>query len=280
MNFQQRRPIHAQRRGGFTLAEILIAMAVFLIGFIAVASLFPAAAVLQKRTIDDVHIDEVARSAKAMIAGRRFLGSNISTDGDAIDTDGQVHPMPSTGTGLTSSISGWTIQDRSFPTIVGAPYNADYFWVPVVRDADTATGSRDWQVFLFVLRRDGGTQYNLSAAPARNANPSDDNTAAPLNFVPKVRSIAASRTSVNTISIGTGPGGNLLPTGDRRFIAGDLMLDNNVVIYRVATSTDDDVRVDGLVPADLPLTDVWYGHRGSGGEPTCKKIIILTNAVN
>ena len=56
MNSQHLIPVPASVAGrrGFTLLEVLVAMSIFAIGFVAVAALFPAASVLQKKTVDDL----------------------------------------------------------------------------------------------------------------------------------------------------------------------------------------------------------------------------------
>lgn len=53
-------------RRAFTLLEVLLAIGIFVIGFVAVASMFPVAAVMQKNTVADVTGQQFARTLRAM----------------------------------------------------------------------------------------------------------------------------------------------------------------------------------------------------------------------
>lgn len=88
----------------FTLSEVLIAMAIFLIGFIAIASLFPAAAYLQKQTIDEINLDYVKGNAQAMVSV--WTPDPQNNPLSAIPQDGFMHP-----------VDMFTRQDRTYPSV-------------------------------------------------------------------------------------------------------------------------------------------------------------------
>ena len=90
-------------RRGFTLLEVLISIGIFAIGMVAVAAIFPTAAILQKRAVEANLAVQIADSVKAMIQARRWdkvPGPNyIGNDVDAaIPDDEDVHPLHSIDT--------------------------------------------------------------------------------------------------------------------------------------------------------------------------------------
>ncbi len=52
---------------GFSLMEVLIAMGIFLIGIVAVAAVFPTGVAVQRRTVEDLTSQAVARNAKQIM---------------------------------------------------------------------------------------------------------------------------------------------------------------------------------------------------------------------
>ena len=68
----------------------MLAMGIFVIGFVAVASIFPAAAILQKATVEDAVSQQFVRSATALLEGRQLS----TTDLDSGTVDYSVHPLP------------------------------------------------------------------------------------------------------------------------------------------------------------------------------------------
>ena len=82
----------SRRRPGFTLTEVLISLGIFAIGAIAVASLFPVAALLQKETADSILSQQAATNARATIEG---IGVTY-VEGDNTTDLGMYHALPST----------------------------------------------------------------------------------------------------------------------------------------------------------------------------------------
>jgi len=183
------RAVVARRPGGrgFTVLEIMLAMGVFVVGFVAVLTLFPAAIVLQKQTVQDLEVQRVVQDATALLRARpwtawRIPPNNIGTLRQEI-TDANLYllyPLLNDAE-LTDPLNGngvlWSPVDRSFPRQTGswsspqAPsYNvrhldgreARYFWVPLVKrlkvNADNPT-AEDWTLFLCILRQEEHPVY-------------------------------------------------------------------------------------------------------------------------
>lgn len=116
--------------------EVMIAMGIFAIGMIAIASIFPAATLLQRETMDDVLAQQSLRNATAILNSKPLNHDEL--EAIALETyaasngmDVQTKPL-------------YSLRDRS---------NADgMHWVPLVRRMKTISGPEDWQVFLFILR--------------------------------------------------------------------------------------------------------------------------------
>ena len=72
------------RGRGFSMIETTIAIGVFAIGFVAVASIFPVATLLQKQVANDVLVQQVERNVTALLQARPFtvqeLNNNINFD--------------------------------------------------------------------------------------------------------------------------------------------------------------------------------------------------------
>ena len=196
---------------GFSVTETLIAMAIFAVGFAAVASIFPVGAVLQQNTADDVLAQQVADNARALITGRKFrheiltdtdsvagypdaLPENLQvqpvlqtkSDGSALDPAGQL--KHSSGPGDPHIWEHWQLNDRSYFFVresvgyhpqhtleLGNPdateFNRSYYWVPLIRRTKIPTSAPDWQVFVFVLR--GGTPAHAAHGYDRHGITSD-----------------------------------------------------------------------------------------------------------
>ncbi len=63
------RPRNPRVRGGFTLNEVLVALGILAIGSVAVASLFPTAAFLQKEAVKETLRQNHTRSTDALLEG-------------------------------------------------------------------------------------------------------------------------------------------------------------------------------------------------------------------
>lgn len=92
-------------RSAFTLLEVLLAIGIFVIGFVAVASMFPVAAMLQKETVRDVEQQQFGRSVKSLI--------------DAIATDAKLAaaPISAVNDGTVFDVSSIvSAEDRAYPS--------------------------------------------------------------------------------------------------------------------------------------------------------------------
>jgi prepilin-type N-terminal cleavage/methylation domain-containing protein len=69
---------HNRAAGAFTLVEVLIALGIFAIGMVAVASVFPSAAILQKQAVLDARAKQDTRSAEAMFVGKGLKQSELT----------------------------------------------------------------------------------------------------------------------------------------------------------------------------------------------------------
>jgi len=166
------RTLH-RRRAGFTLAEVLISLGVFAIGMIAVASLFPVAAILQKETANDILGAQSTTNARATLeaVGLTYRPATAAvTDGDLDDyytlwgLNTRVvrpvgTPFPS-GFDGTSFFNRYNLAERSFPTTEADVQARDHYWFFFARDSAGNAASPSWQGFVLVVEREQGQDYN------------------------------------------------------------------------------------------------------------------------
>lgn len=159
------------KRNGFTLAEVLISIGVFAIGMIAVASLFPVGALLQKETADDILAKQASTNARATIEaiGLTYIQGDPDTD------LGMYHPAPTSGTNVvmpvgagpgpfgavapTTFFDRFPLDSRSFPSTEDQPNDRDHFAFFFVRDSGGSPASPSWQGFILVVDREDGQDY-------------------------------------------------------------------------------------------------------------------------
>lgn len=269
---------------GFTLMEALVALGIFTIGFVAVAALFPAAAILQNQTISEVRAQQFSDNVRAMVKSHKFIKDDLLdtpapdiVDGN-VDIGQRVHRFNYTAAGYAD----WTLRDRSYPVRTTDPLLNDFYWVPLVRDADTQADSHEWQVFIFVLRREPGASYSQTEigdpAGADTANPNDfddKGTPAPGDDtfpVPKVRRLTGFTAAQGSTTITN------IPNASNIFKIGDWLLDNNGVVYRVtAVTPPSTIGINSFITASPnPVTELWYADPGTGGRSPARRIIVLT----
>lgn len=81
-------------RRAYTLLEVLLAIGIFVIGFVAVAAMFPAAAQMQKSTVDDIQGQQFTRTIKAtvrtMSTETRMMAAGAAKDGQIYDVSASV----------------------------------------------------------------------------------------------------------------------------------------------------------------------------------------------
>lgn len=249
---------------GFTLMEVLVALGIFVLGFAAVAAIFPAAAVLQRNTASDVRTEHLQRSAKAVIQATRVTydpdpdgnPSTVATGGDLAfyhsatsSTEQRLLPFENSGGDLTPE-EVWPLDTRSFPGTTVVPAQRDFFWLPLIRDRNGDPTNPDWQMVVFVLQRRNNVDY---AASGRTYAELDAIT------IPGLSAVSATASgSTFTVSSTT--------TGLRE---NDILVDNIGGIYKVDSvaigATTTDITVTGVIVQQGSLPDaVWYAPRPAG----------------
>lgn len=165
------------RRAGFTLAEVLISLGVFGIGMIAVASLFPVAAVLQKETADDILGTQSTLNARATLEaiGLTYRPGTVPvTDGDLDDYYTAFGPGTNSvlpvGTFLPNGFDGtsfynrYHVRDRAYPTTEADAFARDHYWYFFARDLAGNSASPSWQGFVYLVdKEEDQTIANLEA---------------------------------------------------------------------------------------------------------------------
>lgn len=243
----------ATRAGGFTLIEVLIAIGIFGIGLVAVASIFPVAILLQKQTVQEVESTHFGRNTKAIVAAKGFEAS--SGDWDTIASTNRVAPMPE------DAMDKWSLGDRSYNTLENWDQRR-VFWVPLCFDADLST-DKAWQVLVFVVRSERDTTYGPVATDPDVANGDDP------NYVPRVKRMQVSLSGVSGMDFDNNP---------RLIRPGEDILDEFGIVYRVREATDTGITVDGAVPGSGNL-DIWYASPAAAGESsTFVKLITLIDS--
>lgn len=258
------RPGLDRRAAGFNLIEVLVAIGVFAIGMVAVASIFPVAILLQKQTVEQIEADHFGRNAQALVAARGFV--DTPANWDAVENDGgaagasadAVAPLPD------GALAEWSLADRSYATLIPADQRA-VFWVPLVYDADPADNAYAWRVYVFVVRGEGEQTYIKAAG---DANPTGEAGA-----VPAVKRQAT--------TLATGAGGALnrfsaFVNADDVVSTGDQVVDQDGLVYTVSDVGTNWIEVDGIIPgAAGGGVDVWYAAKRANGPSTFVDLITL-----
>ncbi|NBC10111.1 MAG: prepilin-type N-terminal cleavage/methylation domain-containing protein [Planctomycetes bacterium] len=249
--------IRPQSARGFTLMEVLVAIGIFAIGLIAVASIFPVAILLQKQTVEEVEATHFGENAKAIVAARGFVASDWSS-------------IANSGAGVVSKMEGmnpddpmddWSLADRSYNTLEPTDERR-VFWVPLCYDSD-ASGDNAWQVFVFVVRGERDTTYGPVAADADIANSLD------AEYVPRVKKLSTTISGANRFDFDNNP---------RLIRPGDEVVDEFGLTYRVSAADNTGVEVDGIIPGSGTI-NIWYAAPSSAGESsTFVKLITLIDS--
>lgn len=265
-----------QRRvAGFSLVEILIALGIFLIGMVAIVSLFPAAAILQRETTQEVIGEMAAQSAAGIIESQRLTytpptGPAAPGTGDI----GSYHSgTGSTNTDVVSIANLYSFADRSYPTgLVDSSYflnadpsddglsitGCDLHWVPFIQDLNGDPVNPNWVVRLFILNADSRAVY--TQGNAADANPTD-----PITF-PKVRSVNATASGREFTAAGT----DLEP--------GDVIMDNNGNSHEVVNVNGNTIEVFNTIPrVPSDPTTIWYAPRFGGNSPAQRIETVTVN---
>jgi type II secretory pathway pseudopilin PulG len=271
-----------RRSAGFSLVEILIALGIFLIGMTAIVSLFPAAAILQRETTQEVIAGMASQSARSIIESQSLTYTPGSPGtGDLRNYHSQAGPTRTDVVPFYSIVpsAGGTLQDkfpsfdRSYPTGVidmgaanafDAIADCDLHWVPFIQDlnGDQTGSSQLWVVRLFIVESDSRATYTGNATT--DANPTD-----PDNF-PKVRAVAASASGNEFTAAGT----DLEP--------GDIVMDSNGNSHLVTIVDNNTITVLNSIPQTpaAPNT-LWYAPRlGGSNSPTQRVVTVEVTVVN
>lgn len=272
-------------RRGFTLMEVLISLGIFAIGMVAVAAIFPAAALLQKQTVNDVGGQQATRSAEAILQGKTLdnaildPGTPVGLSATPFDPDAfRVFALSEINNGGVPYLDRWPLSNRSFPSVTPDVLARDFYWVPLVRRNDFIPERAAWDVFVFVLKREEDTDYkrdDANAPPTADwANYDDGQVAGPAWLVPGVARVPVTVPSA---------GGSRFNFDNHQFAAtsagkadqvrvGDQILADNGVIFRVSKADDTGCEVSGAILGDdqtgrLPES-IWYGRPAGADKPS------------
>lgn len=257
-----------RRAAGFSLVEILIALGIFLIGMTAIVSLFPAAAILQRETTQEVISGMAAQSARSIIESQSLTYSpgspgtgdlrNYYSAAGYNDTD--AVPMNAIGITGGTVLDRFPFTDRSYPTalIDGVDTtNCDLHWVPFIQDlnGDQAGSAQLWVVRLFILESDSRANY---VGNANDANPGDPN-----NF-PKVRFVNASASG----NVFTASGTDLQP--------GDTVMDSNGNSHVITEINGNAITVLNSIPQTPAAPNkLWYAPRQGGSSSPTQRVVTV-----
>ncbi len=277
---------------GFTLMEVLVTMAVFLIGMVAVASFFPAATHLQKQTVEDVLLKQASRNAEALMLGRPIPDGKVNgqtpREGGTYD-DGRVHLLPAalTDEGSTDA-SAWKLGDRSFPVATGDVRAREFYWVPLLRDARApAAVVPNWQIIVFILNRNSDTfddpadgAADFWASPTSEVD--DPIVSGMRRTVPDVRRAPVTGFTSNRFNFNNRQF-SATPNGEADQVRpGDQIVDSNGTIHTVVDADATGAVISGFIQTWPNAPDaIWYGRPGrAGAESPTQRVLILSNAVN
>jgi prepilin-type N-terminal cleavage/methylation domain-containing protein len=293
MNHFNSNPVRLPRSAaGFSLVEVLIAMGIFAVGFVSVAAMFPAGAMLQRETVADVESQLVSRNAAAQVRSHRLTFVNdtwavaAASKVDLCKTSGlptgNLEPLTKIAgvEASTKLATAWKLGDRSYPTAQKTIIDRKYYWVPFIRRTKTpATDKADWLLVVFVLRRDATLNYAFGTTTITGpewANMADGPT------VPKVVGVVPSSASGSRFNIPN----DLFPTPPDgvpdQVRPGDFVADNNGVVYNVVSADATGFNIaGGIAPTKAPGTlKLWYAPPPIHGVSSpCTRILLLTGVV-
>lgn len=237
------------RCSGFNLMEVLVAMGLFAFGFVAVAAIIPAGALLQKHTATDVQGRHVKRNAHAIVQNTVFNRDDLYQA-----YYGSTSPSSPARTDLVSFdevsstlkvSSFWSLDARSYPAYITDPTKRSFYWVPLLRNNSDTPGSStsEWQVVIFVLQRQDGATYSRRQYPAIDADEPDS--------LPGLKKESASVGDIDTFSTQA--------ADDLR--VNDWIVDNLGATYRVKSvnKSTNEVVVDGVIQQTGSFPNaIWY----------------------
>lgn len=275
-----------------------MAISVFALGAVAVASIFPTAIFLQKQTIADVDLRQFGYNVEALAKGRSIRFSDAA-GGFKDQYDANAAAAGAAATPAVPSIpqleplniepaedllDKWSIRDRTYPANY-APANARSVFAPMLYDADEDPAAASWVLYAFVLERQPGVVYP-TPEPTDPLDP-EWATADGSDF-PSVR-----REQLSAVPDKDGVFINRfsLPLGkiDEYLLApGVQFMDNNGVVYRIDRVAPDvlgldRIIVEGFIPANPAVaTHLWLGHPGIAPDAATRnpvrRILVFADA--
>ena len=233
--------------------EVLVALGIFALGFVAVAAIFPTATMMQRNTARDVEARHAARSASAVISNTQFTTSellNLYYPSDGTD-DGASETRELTTFDEDGNLDNfWPLSTRSHPSIYADPHQRGFYWLPLIRDKDEST-SQSWQIVVFVLhRRDDKTystrDYRTNADAPWSASINEK--------LPAVANMGLSGNTNDTFTLNS----------SITVRQNDWVVDSNGSLYRVQSvnSAGDEVTVDGRITGSP--SEIWYAPPPDG----------------
>ncbi|MEM0913611.1 MAG: prepilin-type N-terminal cleavage/methylation domain-containing protein [Planctomycetota bacterium] len=300
-------PAAHRRAAGFNLIEVMVSMGIFVIAFVAVASIFPTAITLQREAAQTVDDRAATATASALADSFKF---DYLTQLDPPLPNGITILSPLRLQPLLPDIDGQShdllLPARTFGANPGdalAPEDRRYILVPMIQPtADPVTGSGDWRLLYVVLRRNSfGSQehYNDPAGiktvaagwasdddwwdiPADTINNvfGDSQSVYPGLFNLAIVGTPAFNATTQRTTVDLGAGNNLDPAGvNRLIVVGDTILGNNGASYVVVADTDDDIEVSGDTD-DQTLghpDELWFAPRPFAEGSTTERPVDATS---
>ena len=288
---------------GFTLIEVLMSMFILSIGLIAIASVFPVSAYLQKQTFKAVVSRQVVENVEALLKTKKISIGDLTAglpmiDGGVYDTDCDVHRLPNLILDENVDLAGigieWPLTQRCYPLAdfrAGMnnddpeALNREFYWVPLVRDADLTPNVQAWEIYVFILknRRNAAyTKLGLGADDEWAIRDIDTRPSAPPGTdapVPGVKRLfLSSRVSDNVFQI---PATD--PQTERDLVLypvlqpGDQVLDNTGKVYQVIDVDGMNITVNGTLPPVFgsnqgDLEAIWYGVPADDDDETAEAV--------
>jgi prepilin-type N-terminal cleavage/methylation domain-containing protein len=278
--------------GGYTLLEILIAMSIFAVGFLSVGAMLPVAVIEQRRTMDDLNAQELARTALMEVRTRKLTMSMMADPNlsNALNSNGHTNLADLLANCATAKAL-WPPAERSL-RVTGEPLTPSttnvnarrFFWYPMIRQVAYPPTAYDWQMVIFIVRRDyvgntllpdinNFTTYDNNAGQSSVPQqlpgaPGPCPTAGLARFIFTYANANAMKTDIQG-----------RPTGSRPINAGDWIADDLVGIYRVAAADDGWIDVPGTISSTPAPTAVYYYPSQLGKPSPTMRIVSATDVV-
>lgn len=219
----------------------MIAIAVFLIGLVAVASLFPVSLTLQRYALNDVSTHAVASTAPAMIRSRGVTVQQL---------EGWVAGVPTVQRIDNTLVEQlWSLGDRTYPGTT--PQNRrTVYWYPLFqRKAPPPTSATNWVAYVLIFQREHNDPEGWMGDPVQSIN-------------------------VNANYEGDGEIRIRLP-GAGSVRTGEVFLDSSGGARRAvfAPGSDTDMIVAGDADTANRINEIWIGRRSATGQPTLRRIV-------